>query len=48
MPPDLALLVVRQLAEHIAEIPAQLHIQRLSVAFLNENNVVFTPSFGVI
>jgi hypothetical protein len=45
---DPALLLFGQLAEDIAKILAQLHIQRLPTAFWNENNVVFALPFRVI
>jgi hypothetical protein len=46
---DPALLLLSQLAEDLAKILAQLHIQRLPAALGNEYNVVFAlsriPSF---
>jgi hypothetical protein len=45
---DPALLLLRQPAEDLAKILAQLHVQRLAAALGNENNVVFACPFGVI
>jgi hypothetical protein len=45
---DPALFLFRQLAEDLAKILAQLHIQRLPAALGNENNVVFAHPFSVI
>jgi hypothetical protein len=43
-----ALLLLRQPAEDLAKILAQLHIQRLAAALGNENNVVFALPLRVI
>jgi hypothetical protein len=45
---DPALFLFRQLAEHLAKILAQLHVQRPAAALRNENHVVFAHSLGVI
>jgi hypothetical protein len=45
---DPALLLLRQPAEDLAKILAQLHIQRLAAALGNENNVVLARPLGVV
>ena len=45
---DPALFLLRQPAEDLAKIPAQLHIQRLAAALGYENNVVFARPLGEV
>jgi hypothetical protein len=45
---DPALPLLRQPAEDLAKILAQLQIQRLPAALRNENNVVFARPLRVI
>jgi hypothetical protein len=45
---DPALLLLSQPTEYLSKVLPQLDIQRLSSAFGNENNVVFTLPFAVV
>jgi hypothetical protein len=44
---DPALLLLRQLAEHLSQMGAQFSIDRSSAAFANEDHVVFAVPFRV-
>ena len=43
---DAALLLYGQLAEHLAQVTSQLHIQRLPAALGNEHHLVFAVPLG--
>ena len=44
---DPRLLLKRQLVEHLAEVPSQLQIQRLSSTLRDEDDVIFAVPSGV-